>query len=66
MELLPLLRVDADKISRVETLEAAVIRAAQVARAGDVVLFSPGGTSYDAYADFAERGERFRQLVSAL
>jgi UDP-N-acetylmuramoylalanine-D-glutamate ligase len=27
---------------------------------------SPGGTSFDAFADFVERGERFRQLVSEL
>ena len=66
MTLLDLLRVDSNRISRVENLEAAVRRAAQVAEAGDVVLFSPGGTSYDAYADFAARGEHFRQLVSAL
>ena len=66
MTLLPMLRVAADRISRAETLEAAVARAAEVARPGDVVLFSPGGTSYDAYADFAERGAHFRQLVSAL
>lgn len=66
MKLLPLLRVEAERISRASTLEAAVTRASEVARAGDVVLFSPGGTSYDAYVDFAERGEHFRQLVSAL
>lgn len=28
-----------------------------------VVLLSPGGTSYDAYRDFEERGEHFRALV---
>ncbi len=66
MTLLDLLGVDSNRISRVENLEAAVRRASQVAEAGDVVLFSPGGTSYDAYADFAARGEHFRQLVSAL
>jgi len=33
---------------------------------GDVVLLSPGCTSYDAYQDFEERGEHFRMLVSAL
>ncbi len=66
MTLLDLLRVDSNRISRVENLEAAVHRASQLAEAGDVVLFSPGGTSYDAYADFAARGQHFRQLVSAL
>ncbi|HLA41854.1 MAG TPA: cyanophycin synthetase, partial [Aggregatilineales bacterium] len=47
----------------VETLEEAVRLAAEVAQSGDVVLLSPGGTSYDAYRDFAERGEHFRELV---
>jgi len=28
-----------------------------------VVLLSPGGTSYDAYRDFEERGEHFRRLI---
>lgn len=28
-----------------------------------VVLLSPGGTSYDTYRDFEERGEHFRRLV---
>ena len=48
------------------TLENAVQAAAQHAQPGDVVLLSPGGTSFDAYRDFAERGERFRELVMAL
>ena len=32
--------------------------------AGDVVLLSPGGTSYDAFKDFAERGDGFRGYVN--
>lgn len=48
------------------TLEQAVAEAAARARPGEVVLLSPGGTSFDAFRDFAERGERFRQLVTAL
>jgi UDP-N-acetylmuramoylalanine--D-glutamate ligase len=30
-----------------------------------VVLLSPGGTSYDTYRDFEERGEHFRRLVES-
>jgi UDP-N-acetylmuramoylalanine--D-glutamate ligase len=30
-----------------------------------IVLLAPGGTSYDAYKDFEERGEHFRRLVQA-
>ena len=48
------------------TLENAVHDAARRARPGDVVLLSPGGTSFDAFRDFAARGERFRELVMAL
>jgi UDP-N-acetylmuramoylalanine--D-glutamate ligase len=47
-------------------LGAAVRAAARVAQPGDVVLLSPGGTSFDAYRDFEERGEHYRRLVSAL
>ena len=47
-------------------LEQAVQAAAQRAETGDVVLLSPGGTSFDAFADFAERGDRFRALVRDL
>ncbi len=54
------------QIQRVATLEEAVQRAASAARSGDVVLLSPGGTSYDAYKDFADRGDRFQELVMRL
>ena len=53
-------------ISRADHLRDAVVRAADVAEAGDVVLLSPGGTSFDEFKDFAERGERFRQWVQEL
>lgn len=48
------------------SLEQAVELAAGLAQPGDVVLLSPGGTSFDAYVDFVARGEHFRQLVRAL
>ena len=48
------------------TLERAVTLANQLARPGDAVLLSPGGTSFDAYADYEARGEHFRQLVRGL
>jgi UDP-N-acetylmuramoylalanine--D-glutamate ligase len=53
-------------VSRVEQLYDAVIQAAEVAEAGDIVLLSPGGTSFDEFKDFAERGERFREWVQEL
>ena len=51
---------------RCDDLVTAVMAAARAARPGDVVLLSPGGTSFDAYKDFAARGEHFRSLVKAL
>jgi UDP-N-acetylmuramoylalanine--D-glutamate ligase len=53
-------------VTRVMTLEEAVGAAARVAQPGDVVLLSPGGTSFDAFRDFAERGDRFEELVRGL
>ncbi len=53
-------------IYHVTTLDEAVTTAAQIARSGDVVLLSPGGTSFDAFKDFAERGDKFQELVRGL
>ena len=47
-------------------LKEAVLKAADIVEAGDVVLLSPGGTSFDEFVDFAERGERFRKWVQEL
>jgi UDP-N-acetylmuramoylalanine--D-glutamate ligase len=53
-------------IYQVGDLQEAVAKAAQIAEAGESVLLSPGGTSFDAYRDFEERGEHFRRLVKEL
>ncbi|HNB85584.1 MAG TPA: UDP-N-acetylmuramoyl-L-alanine--D-glutamate ligase, partial [Anaerolineales bacterium] len=53
-------------LRRARHLKEAVALAAEAATAGDVVLFSPGGTSYDEFKDFAERGEAFRKWVQEL
>jgi UDP-N-acetylmuramoylalanine--D-glutamate ligase len=47
-------------------LQQAVQAAADVAETGDVVLLSPGGTSFDEFKDFEERGESFRTWVNKL
>ena len=60
------LREDDLTITRVNGLHDAILKAAEVAESGDVVLLSPGGTSFDEFKDFAERGERFREWVLEL
>ncbi len=54
------------RIVRCVDLAEAVTAAAHATEPGDVVLLSPGGTSFDAYKDFAARGEHFRALVNGL
>jgi len=53
-------------VQRGEGLQEAVRLAAEVAESGDVVLLSPGGTSFDQFSDFAERGEWFKKWVQKL
>jgi UDP-N-acetylmuramoylalanine--D-glutamate ligase len=47
-------------------LDRAVSEAARRARPGDAVLLAPACASFDQFADYAERGERFRELAEAL
>jgi len=53
-------------LDRCRNLEEAVRAAVRRAEPGDVVLLSPGGTSFDEFNDFEERGEAFRKWVSEL
>jgi UDP-N-acetylmuramoylalanine--D-glutamate ligase len=60
------LRLQPGWLVRCEGLRQAVEIASRIVRPGDVVLLSPGGTSFDEFIDFEERGECFRQLVMQL
>jgi UDP-N-acetylmuramoylalanine--D-glutamate ligase len=47
-------------------LEEAVVKAYATAREGETVLLSPGGSSWDAYRNFEERGTHFKEIVFKL
>ena len=53
-------------LTRCDNLFQAVRAAAEIVEPGDVVLMSPGGTSFDEFQDFEQRGEYFKQWVNAL
>jgi UDP-N-acetylmuramoylalanine--D-glutamate ligase len=48
------------------SLEDAIRRARSHAKSGDVVLFSPGTSSFDMFKNYADRGDQFRNLVKSL
>ncbi len=47
-------------------LSGAVKRALQVAKDGDVVLFSPMCSSFDMFRDYKDRGNQFKTMVQSL
>jgi UDP-N-acetylmuramoylalanine--D-glutamate ligase len=49
-----------------ENMEEAVARAVKKARTGDIVLLSPGCSSFDMFEDFIERGNQFKKIVDSL
>ncbi len=56
--------VDFERKHVIKDFAEAVTFAKNLAKMGDIVLLSPGGTSYDAFSSYIERGEYFKQLVS--
>ena len=48
----------------IDDFEAAVQAAADHAQSGDVVLLSPASTSFDKFANFMERGKKFKNIVN--
>ena len=50
-------------LTAVPSLDEAVDVAWSVAEPGDVILLSPACTSFDAFRSYAERGQRFKELV---
>jgi UDP-N-acetylmuramoylalanine--D-glutamate ligase len=57
---------DVAKSELATSLADAVARAHATAKSGEVVLFSPGTSSFDMFKSYADRGDQFRALVQAL
>ena len=51
-------------VAAAHTMKEAVIFAGSFAKQGDTVLFSPGGSSFDWYNSYKERGEDFKKVLA--
>lgn len=49
-----------------DSLDAAVAAAKQQAERGDVIMLSPGCSSFDMFRDYAHRGDEFKRIVRTL
>lgn len=54
------------EVVKCESMEQATLLAAKVAESGDVVMLSPACASFDAFKNFAERGNKFKEIVKGL
>ena len=54
------------EICKVSNLEEAVNLAKEKSKPGDVVLLSPASASFDAFKNFAHRGEKFKEFVNKI
>ena len=49
-----------------DSLEETVNKAKKYAKPGQIVLFSPASASFDMFKNFADRGEKFKNLVNKI
>jgi len=54
------------RLKRASSLEEAVEMAIELAESDDWIVLSPCAASFDMFTHFAERGDRFKELVNAL
>ena len=53
-------------IVMVDSLEEAVNKAKEISEDGDIVTLSPACASFDMFPNFAERGNRFKEIVNKI
>ncbi len=58
-----LLKINYQNFLLVESLKEAVVKAKEISKKGDIILFSPAFASFDYFQDFIERGEKFKKFV---
>ena len=49
-----------------DSLEDAVLTAKKTTKSGEIVLLSPASASFDMFKNFADRGDKFKELVNNL
>lgn len=54
------------KATKATNMDDAVRKAFEMASPGDIVLLSPGCASFDMFASYAQRGEKFKEAVQRL
>ena len=54
------------EVEMVESMQDAVSQARKWAVRGDMVLLSPGCSSFDMFRDYAHRGEEFKRCINDL
>ena len=51
---------------KVNSLEAAVKKAYDIAFKGDIIVLSPASASFDMFKNFEERGNRYKEIINSL
>jgi UDP-N-acetylmuramoylalanine--D-glutamate ligase len=47
-------------------MKEAVILSSKIGKEGDIVLLSPGCSSFDMFKNYEERGDDFKRMVKSL
>ena len=53
-------------IEIIPDFDSAVIRGCEIVKSGEALLLSPASTSYDRFKNYAERGDRFKEIIKSI